>query len=329
MRIIIFSSTFLPNIGGLENIMAGLAEEWTNLGHDVIVYTSTPQLANQSPRNFCIIFKPSNTELIKAVSRADIYLEANISLKNIFTGLQSRKKWWVVHHIQYDHQDSKIGFLKQFFTRFAKNISVSNFIASKLNVPSTIIHNFFAPSFEQQNINDRNYDLVFLGRLVSDKGVNQLIEAIAVSTKNYKCLIIGTGPEKTFLKKLVQEKNLTTQVIFSDPLHHSALTNALNQAKTMVIPSLWDEPFGVVALEAMACGCTIACSNKHGLKEATGGLAFYFDPTDLTSMLVAIDEAINFIKDDTFIKKEKEHLNNHSRSVIAKKYISLFENSTL
>jgi glycosyltransferase involved in cell wall biosynthesis len=329
MRIVIFSSTFLPNIGGLENIMAGLAEEWTNMGHYVIVYTITPQANNQLITSFPIVFKNSNAQLIKAISKADIYLEANISIKNIFPGLLNKKKWWVVHHIQYDHQESKTGFLKQFFSRFAKNISVSNFIASKLKVSSTIIHNFFAPSFVHQNIDDRKYDLVFLGRLVSDKGVSQLIEAIAISNKNYKCLIIGAGPEKVFLEKLVQDKKLSTQVVFSNPLQGSALSDSLNQAKTMVIPSLWDEPFGVVALEAMACGCTIACSNKQGLLEATGGLAFYFDPIDLVSMLDAIDNAVNFIKDDSFINKEKEHLQNHSRSVIAKKYITLFENSTL
>ncbi len=329
MKIVIFSSTFLPNIGGLENIMAGLAEEWTSMGHEVTVYTITPQINRQFNPAYSIVFKESNSQLIAAISKADIYLEANISIKNILPGLLHQKKWWVVHHIQYDHQASKTGLLKQFFARFAKNISVSNFIASKLNSPSTIIHNFSAPLFVEQNVGDRNYDLVFLGRLVSDKGVNRLIEAIAASTKSYKCLIIGNGPEKNVLEKLVQEKNLTAQVVFSDFLHGSALVNALNQAKTMVIPSLWDEPFGVVALEGMACGCTIACSNKQGLQEATGGLAFYFDPLDQTSILEAIDNAINVKKDDLFINKEKQHLQNHSRSVIAKKYISLFENSTL
>ncbi|MEI6265389.1 MAG: glycosyltransferase family 4 protein [Sphingobacteriia bacterium] len=329
MKIVIFSSTFLPNIGGLENIMAGLAEEWTSMGNEVTVYTITPQTDKQINTAYAIVFKKSNAQLIAAISKADIYLEANISIKNILPGLVHQNKWWVVHHIQYDHQDSKTGLLKQFFARFAKNISVSNFIASKLNSPSTVIHNFVAPSFVEQTVEDRNYDLVFLGRLVSDKGVDRLIETIAASTKKYKCLIIGNGPDKNFLERLSKEKNLSSQIVFADSLHGSALVNALNQSKTMVIPSLWDEPFGVVALEAMACGCTIACSNKKGLHEATGGLAFYFDPLDQSSMLEAIDNAINFQKDDLFINKEKQHLQNHSRSVIAKKYISLFEDTPL
>uniref|UniRef100_UPI0013D05BB5 glycosyltransferase family 4 protein n=1 Tax=Escherichia coli TaxID=562 RepID=UPI0013D05BB5 len=73
MKIIVYSSTFLPNIGGLENIMAGLAEEWSAMGHTVIIYTLTDQSANSHDLSFTINVKKSVFQLYKAVKKADIY----------------------------------------------------------------------------------------------------------------------------------------------------------------------------------------------------------------------------------------------------------------
>ncbi|MEI7979631.1 MAG: glycosyltransferase family 4 protein [Bacteroidota bacterium] len=329
MKIIIYSSTFLPNIGGLENIMAGLAAEFTMMGHDVIVFTSTKQTDKKSDLSYSVFVRKSWIQIHSAISKADIYLEANISLKNIFPGLFNRKKWWLVNHIQYNHKGARTAFLKQFFAQLAHNISVSNFIANTLKVKSTVIHNFYGTEFIQQNFSERSIDLLFLGRLVSDKGVDRLINTFIQHKIKINCLIIGDGPEKAALEKLVKENQLEGQIKFSSSIRGLELVNTLNKAKVLVIPSIWDEPFGVVALEGMACGCTIACSNKPGLVEASGGLAFYFEPNDTVSIQSTIKEALAFKPDNAYHQKLNNHLAMHKRSFIAKKYIDLFENTTL
>ncbi|MFX7567118.1 hypothetical protein ABTJ77_19390, partial [Acinetobacter baumannii] len=66
---------------------AGLAEEWSAMGHTVIIYTLTDQSANSHDLSFTINVKKSVFQLYKAVKKADIYIEANISLKNSLVGL--------------------------------------------------------------------------------------------------------------------------------------------------------------------------------------------------------------------------------------------------
>jgi glycogen(starch) synthase len=329
MKIVIYSSTFLPNIGGLENIMAGLADEFVAMGHQVVVYTATHQQNSSTALNYPVLVKNSNRQLNKAIASADIYLEANISLKNLLPGLLNRKKWWLVHHIQYDHQNSPLALLKNQLCKLAKNISVSNFIATKLPMPSIVINNFYDPIFTHTNLGNRDYDFVFLGRLVSDKGVDRFINAINATNNNYTCLIIGDGGDRTDLQALVKNYKLNDRIHFAGSLSGEVLVSALNSAKTMVIPSIWDEPFGVVALEGMACGCMIACSDKSGLREATGNNAFFFNPNDLSSIVKALEESLSFSPSDAYMHHVKQHLLNHSRSLIAKKYIAQFENSRL
>ncbi|MFX7824659.1 glycosyltransferase, partial [Acinetobacter baumannii] len=108
-----------------------------------------------------------------------------------------------------------------------------------------------------------------------------------------------------------------------------ALTNALNNSKVMVIPSIWEEPFGIVALEGLASGCIVACSDRYGLREATGGNAFFFDPEISESMLSAMSNALVFEPDYTYHKSVEKHLQKHTRASIAEQYIRFFENTCI
>lgn len=327
MKIIVYSSTFLPNIGGLENIMAGLAEEWSAMGHTVIIYTLTDQSANSHDLSFTINVKKSVFQLYKAVKKADIYIEANISLKNSLVGLWYNKKWFVVHHTPYFHQKKWSGILKNQLSKFAHNISVSGYIAKALGTPSTVIHNFYSPQFKRINFGKREYDFVFLGRMVSDKGVNKLLDAVI--HMDATCLLIGDGPERATLKQLSENTDLKNKIHFAGLLSGVALTNALNNSKVMVIPSIWEEPFGIVALEGLASGCIIACSDRYGLREATGGNAFFFDPEIPESMLSAMSNALVFEPDYTYLKSVEKHLQKHTRASIAEQYIRFFENTCI
>jgi len=86
MRIVIYSSTFLPNTGGLENIMSGLAAEWINLGNAVSVYTNTIASAKEKQLAYPIYRKPSLLALFQAAKKADLFVEANLSLKTVLVG---------------------------------------------------------------------------------------------------------------------------------------------------------------------------------------------------------------------------------------------------
>jgi glycosyltransferase involved in cell wall biosynthesis len=55
-----------------------------------------------------------------------------------------------------------------------------------------------------------------------------------------------------------------------------------------VVPSRWQEPFGLTALEAMACGAALICSPRGGLPDIAGDCAVWIDPDDATTIAAAI-----------------------------------------
>ena len=59
---------------------------------------------------------------------------------------------------------------------------------------------------------------------------------------------------------------------------HPDVLAAMSRAAIVVVPSRWPEPFGLVALEAMACGAALICSPRGGLPEVAGDAAVYADP---------------------------------------------------
>ena len=72
---------------------------------------------------------------------------------------------------------------------------------------------------------------------------------------------------------------------------HPEVLTAMARAAILVMPSRWQEPFGLTALEAMASGAALVCSPRGGLPEVGGDAALYADPDDppaVTSAILAL-----------------------------------------
>src|SRR5258708_25839585 len=94
--------------------------------------------------------------------------------------------------------------------------------------------------------------LVFLGRLVSTKGVHVLLQAAhLLGDCEFQLHIIGDGPERSRLEKEMRSLNLERRVCFLGRLAPNEMEQVLATAKAVVIPSLGGEVFGLVALENM------------------------------------------------------------------------------
>lgn len=109
----------------------------------------------------------------------------------------------------------------------------------------------------------------FVGRLVYEKGVQTVIEAMPVILEkipNVTFVISGTGPHMNQLKQLVKEKGLEKNVIFTGHLDSEALGAFYRSADLTVVPSLY-EPFGMVVLESMAMGTPTIVADTGGLSE--------------------------------------------------------------
>lgn len=324
MKIVIVSLTFYPNVGGLEKMMGGLAEEWALQGHEVTVFTDTDGYSNES-FPYTILRKQSILIFFRKVAKADFLLEANISLKTFLVGLIFKRKWFVSHHLTYNHDAGWKGTIKRWITTFSSNISCSRYVSKTLVSTGVVIPNFLDNLFASIDTIEKKIDFVFVGRLVSDKGVDLLIEAFkGIIEQGYhsKLLIIGDGPEKNTLQAYTTEHSLNDCIEFTGNLYGIELVHRLNSCKVLVIPSRWDEPFGMVALEGLACGCHIIASNGGGLPEAAGSFGHYFPNNNLLALQLAME---NFLKNPSqfnSLKDELEaYLNSRKRNVIAAQYL--------
>src|ERR1041384_1665815 len=157
----------------------------------------------------------------------------------------------------------------------------------------------------------RDKDLVFVGGLVSDKGVDLLLSALkSLQNENFhpNLTIVGSGPEESNLRKLTDELSLDRQVTFSVQQFGNALAEILNQHRFLIVPSRWAEPFGIVALEGIACGCVIVGSEKGGLKEAIGPCGLTFENGNVSELAAQLKRLLS---EPDLIAKFREGANEH------------------
>jgi UDP-glucose:(glucosyl)LPS alpha-1,2-glucosyltransferase len=142
----------------------------------------------------------------------------------------------------------------------------------------------------------RDTAIVFAGRIVADKGADSFVSACAKvlpALPGWRAVMIGAdrfrpdSPETPFTRKLKAEAE-AAGVILCGYRDHAGVMAALGQAAIAVVPSRWQEPFGLTALEAMASGAALIASRRGGLAELTEGVSVAIDPDDPTGMAEAI-----------------------------------------
>lgn len=113
---------------------------------------------------------------------------------------------------------------------------------------------------------DNNIDILYAGRLIKEKGVHILIEVLDIlraEKPDINCLIIGDGPERKSLENLSGELNLQSHIQFTGFLdNHNEVIAHMKAAKVFVLPSI-REGFGIVVIEANACGVPVITTNHH------------------------------------------------------------------
>jgi glycogen(starch) synthase len=116
---------------------------------------------------------------------------------------------------------------------------------------------------------DNEKIIFFVGRLVREKGVHILIEAMPKVVNYYndvKLIIAGKGPETDNLKRMAWDMGLGKKIHFTGYLSDEDLTKLYKCADISVFPSLY-EPFGIVVLESMLANVPVVVSEAGGLSE--------------------------------------------------------------
>ena len=137
-------------------------------------------------------------------------------------------------------------------------------------------------------INPAGIDLLYVGQLIRGKGVQMLLEAMARMKANRTLDIVGTGNMEGELKSIVAKLGLGGRVFFrgfqKNPL------DWMRRAACVVVPSFWQEPYGLVSAEAVALGRPVVAFAIGGLPEACGGKATLVPPGDVDALATALED---------------------------------------
>ena len=132
--------------------------------------------------------------------------------------------------------------------------------------------------------------VLFVGNLIKRKNVDSILEAKKIASSDYYLVIVGDGPLFKKLKKKVEEENIR-DVIFTGA--RNDVDNIIPSCDVLILPS-FSESFGLVLIEALACGKPVIGSNVGGITEIiTDDVGLLVDPNKISSIARAIDKLIN------------------------------------
>jgi glycosyltransferase involved in cell wall biosynthesis len=324
MKILLSSYAFYPSVGGLEAVSAMLAEQFCLRGHEVVIVTQTAGDDQAIP--YKVVRRPTRRRLFELVGWCDVFLHNNINLRSAFPLLFHRRPWVIINNGSV--QDDLKSRIKRFLARFATTSGVSQDTARKIGSDVVIPNCYDDGLFRELTDVKREVELMYLGRLVSEKGVDILLRALHQLKFQRivpKLTIVGGGPEEAPLRKLASSLDLDSQVTFAGIKRGVELVRELNRHIILVVPSRYDEPFGIVALEGLACGCVVVGSERGGLKEAIGPSGMTFPNGDAEALAKCLRELLSDEdKIRAFHDQAAKHLARFTKANVADTYLEVF-----
>jgi glycosyltransferase involved in cell wall biosynthesis len=142
-----------------------------------------------------------------------------------------------------------------------QNLIINGFEEAKIH----IIHPFVQG--EQKIVPKENEipTLLYVGQLIRGKGVDLLIQALSFLSKPFHLFIVGSGNDETYLKRLTGLLGLEKYVTFTG--WQSDVEQFYQKADLLVVPSRWQEPFGLIGIEAFRHHLPVVAFDTGGISE--------------------------------------------------------------
>ena len=198
----------------------------------------------------------------------------------------------IVLHLHNDLLNSETPNHEEIFNSLRKVLTVSDYIKGRVSSISPNSNGIDLKSFSRKEtipinrkdlgFNDDDFVMIFSGRINKDKGISELIDAILLlkDLPNIKLMIIGSTffgnatTENNFVRNLKDKaKAIEKNLVFTGFVPYDYMPCYLQLADIAIVPSMWEEPFGLTVVEAMAAGLPLITTRNGGIPEICEGVA--------------------------------------------------------
>ncbi|PIP22726.1 MAG: hypothetical protein COZ91_02935 [Candidatus Nealsonbacteria bacterium CG_4_8_14_3_um_filter_39_7] len=344
MKVGLISFHTFSQPGGIKNHILGLRNEFRrrgveskiivprrnfleNYGKDVILLgTSFPMKFNGSQSDFSVNFNPLAIDRVLEREKFDVLHFHNFGFPS---ALQILEKSDSLNILTF-HADIKGSTLFKFFPSLS--VAMNEIVKWKMDgvigvaklileifegfpnsqkvIPNGINLKKFNPSYPKirKFSSDKKINLLFVGRIEERKGLIYLLQAYKILSEkfnNLRLIIVGKGDLEKNCQEYVKENKLK-EVYFEGEISGNNLASYYNTADIFCSPAVSGESFGIVLLEAMACGKPIVGFSNRGYKElleGTKGEKFLVEPKNYGQLAEKLEL---LIKDENLRKEAGE-----------------------
>ncbi|RLE79812.1 MAG: hypothetical protein DRJ51_07050 [Thermoprotei archaeon] len=304
MRILLASEWFPPDLGGVASHVKDLAYSLACRGHEIFIVTREKpgrrepmfKIYGLRPKDIVEEILMNRGSLKKIVEKIEpdivhahhaftpiplLVLKAAI-VKGVPTVLTNHSAYFY----EYDSILKTLGLIafpfKMIVRKVNKIIAVSRVAAKFIRtfapkasievIPNGVDTSIFKPEGSRKFRERFSADpmLLYVGRLVPRKGVHLLVDAMTIISKEVpevKLVIAGSGPLYGMLIERAKIQGVSKFITFLGSVNRRDLPDLYRSSDMLIMPSIYGESFGMVALEGMASGVPVIASSTGGLKE--------------------------------------------------------------
>lgn len=163
------------------------------------------------------------------------------------------------------------------------------------------------------------FTVLFVGRLIKEKGIRQLLAAASTWDSRINLVIIGSGPLEEYILK--QTKNMTN-VLYLGKVNQDSLPYYYSAANCVIVPSISEEGFGRVIIESLACQTPVIASSRGAIREAmdeTVGKIIEVSPENIKNTVEYLYKNPNEIKKFSQLSRrfvERRYSESNVRTII-------------
>src|SRR5438874_1776113 len=340
------------NYGGTEIVIYNLVEEQVARGHQVTLFA--PGNTKTSAKLVSFFPKPLIEEGIPWHGHLKAYYHLHKSVEYVkqhkfdilHTHLSSSSDMYIfpltaplaTPHVTtlhsrfpFDRVQSWMGNADEYYMEWAPSVPIVAISESAraevpypLNFVGVVHHGIPMQQFVPSTKKVGNF-FVWLGRFIPDKGTHLAIEA--AKEAGVKIVLAGTIDRHqqesiNYFHQVIEPQVDNEQVKYVGPVNMKQKTSLLSRARAFLNPIEWEEPFGMVMIEAMALGCPVISFARGAAPEIvvhrkTGFLVHGVE--EMVRFIPRIDEI-----DRTVTRMHVEH--NFSARVMAQKYVKIYKN---